>query len=77
MTIASKSIKFFWLLGLILLAATALGAGWVMNQASGGVSSRVARAHGRRHSAAETRSAAPSRSVFSLACAVTAISGRP
>ena len=48
-----------------------------MNQASGGVSSRVARAHGRRHSAAETRSAAPSRSVFSLACAVTAISGRP
>jgi multidrug resistance efflux pump len=38
MTGATKSMRFFWILGLVLLVGTALGAGWVMNKASGGLS---------------------------------------
>src|SRR5229473_3421232 len=49
------------------------------NQASGGVSRMVARAHGRRHSAAETRDHIPPRPASSggVAAASTAIGYRP
>jgi multidrug resistance efflux pump len=32
----TRGIRFFWLLGLVLLLATALGAGWVLNQPASG-----------------------------------------
>lgn len=35
---SSRSIRFFWLLGFVLLLGTALGAGWVLNQPASGTS---------------------------------------
>jgi multidrug resistance efflux pump len=33
---SSRSVRFFWLLGFVLLLGTALGAGWVLNQPATG-----------------------------------------